>query len=310
MIPLTCSTYVLHLKMFKRDTSKRHERRLVKQNVERILRDYTNTCSFQSQSSQTHLDPSSSTSLQSQASPTMLDQNLGFHQTGCSVLTSTNVEIPSTSNQDSHLEQMDDVDSLTNVNTHSNLMTNYESEFGNSLHLESEPFSNGSVTEVSYNSGSDDWESLEGNLEIHKNIVQSKPASIFLPQWALKNNITHTALNELLVWFATNPDDSHLPVDSRTLLHTPRNVNTGMGEGRFFYFGIFNGLLKIFKRHDKDDCDTYFLDFNVDGLPIHKSTNISFWPILCRVYNYINESPFPIAIYCGPHKPPLFDFFF
>lgn len=51
------------------------------------------------------------------------------------------------------------------------------------------------------------------------------------------------------------------------------------------------------------------LDFNIDGLPIHKSTKQNFWPILCKISNYPKEPPFIVALYCGPAKPPLNEFF-
>lgn len=51
------------------------------------------------------------------------------------------------------------------------------------------------------------------------------------------------------------------------------------------------------------------MDFNVDGLPIQKSTKDSFRQILCRVANYLDEPPFVVALYCGPGKPPLQEFF-
>ncbi|KAG5869261.1 hypothetical protein JTB14_013884 [Gonioctena quinquepunctata] len=65
-----------------------------------------------------------------------------------------------------------------------------------------------------------------------------------------------------------------------------------------------SGIYKILEKY-KDDRKQCTLDFNVDGLPIHKSTKESFWPILCEIAEYPNESPFPVAIFSGPCKPPL-----
>lgn len=46
------------------------------------------------------------------------------------------------------------------------------------------------------------------------------------------------------------------------------------------------------------------MQFNIDGLPIYKSSNLNFWPILCKVLHLtINYKPYPVAIYCGPSKP-------
>lgn len=45
--------------------------------------------------------------------------------------------------------------------------------------------------------------------------------------------------------------------------------------------------------------------FNVDGLPIGKSSKYQFWPILCSVSNIQNSSPVVVAIYYGESKPNL-----
>lgn len=45
--------------------------------------------------------------------------------------------------------------------------------------------------------------------------------------------------------------------------------------------------------------------FNIDGLPIYKSSAVEFWPILCKIYKNRNIKPFVIAMYCGKGKPPL-----
>ncbi|KAJ8015923.1 hypothetical protein DPEC_G00001740 [Dallia pectoralis] len=50
------------------------------------------------------------------------------------------------------------------------------------------------------------------------------------------------------------------------------------------------------------DLDTLELSFNVDGLPLFKSSGKSMWPILCAVM----LSPvtiFPTALTCGTKKP-------
>ncbi|KAG5862746.1 hypothetical protein JTB14_025938 [Gonioctena quinquepunctata] len=137
----------------------------------------------------------------------------------------------------------------------------------------------------------------------------SENSKDFLCGWALQNNVTHTALTQLLKWLKRNPDLTDLPSDARTLLHTPsRNCLEQMGSGTFYYFGLRSGITKIFKKY-RDNNLSYSLDFNVDGLPIHKSTKESFWPILCKVAEYSDEHPFPVAIYSGPVKPPLESFF-
>ena len=131
----------------------------------------------------------------------------------------------------------------------------------------------------------------------------------FLKTWALNYNVTHSALSALLCWFQTNPTITNLPKDARTLLNTPKKNNIEkMGKGEFYYFGILNSLLARISKPELENIDTLFLDFNIDGIPLHKSTQTSFWPILCLVRN-LKTMPFPVAIYCGAGKPPLEEFF-
>lgn len=135
-----------------------------------------------------------------------------------------------------------------------------------------------------------------------------------MSEWALRNNITHTALNELLNWLKVENNMDESPIDARTLLGTPRQTEIRkMGSGSFYYFGLSEELVKINLRYESDNTTTmffsYVLSFNIDGLPLHKSSKLSFWPILCRVTNYYDEPPFLVALYCGTDKPPLNDFF-
>ena len=148
-------------------------------------------------------------------------------------------------------------------------------------------------------------ESLESELSDTSFVEECQSISSsadFLRNWALKHNVIHTAISDLLSWFKTSPDTSNLPKDARTLLRTPRQLN-------IYYFGLFEGLLKCYDKHKSTNINTFCLDFNVDGIPIHKSTLESFWPILCRVTNFPRDQPFPVAIFCGPSKPPLNAFF-
>lgn len=74
-----------------------------------------------------------------------------------------------------------------------------------------------------------------------------------------------------------------LPKDYRKLLQTPKYVNiVPAAGGHLWYNGIEKNLLYIFSKLDKDL--TIEMNFNVDGLPIFKSTTRSFWPILANIH--------------------------
>lgn len=142
-----------------------------------------------------------------------------------------------------------------------------------------------------------------------KNQIDESDPKSFLRNWALKNNITHNATSELLTWLASNPDVTVLPKCTQSLLKTPSNLKVDrMGQGEFFYFGLNEKLFPFFQQDTK--CNRVCLYFGVD-LPLHKSTTLAFWPIMCKITNNINEVGivFCVAIYCGTQKPPLEAFF-
>ncbi|CAN7950832.1 unnamed protein product, partial [Ixodes hexagonus] len=74
-----------------------------------------------------------------------------------------------------------------------------------------------------------------------------------------------------------------------------------MCDGKYCPFGVASGLL-----HELSDLpdvpDVIFLNVNVDGLPLTKSTCDQFWPILCQVTNCGKMQPFPAGVYYGQSK--------
>lgn len=80
-----------------------------------------------------------------------------------------------------------------------------------------------------------------------------------------------------------------LPKDYRTLLRTPKIVEIKpAGGGKYWYNGIERNLRLIFSNLEKDISIS--LKFNMDGLPLFKSSKVTFWPILSTVHsNNLNE---------------------
>jgi len=130
-----------------------------------------------------------------------------------------------------------------------------------------------------------------------------------LASWALKHRITRSALSDLLKTLSKHRIS--LPKDARTLFNTssvqsvvPMN-DMFHNPGEFAYFGIEkqiqNHLVHIVnERH----LNTLELFFNVDGVPLFRSSSKQFWPILCAasIDGVINK-PFVIAVFCGNSKP-------
>lgn len=74
----------------------------------------------------------------------------------------------------------------------------------------------------------------------------------------------------------------------------------------FVYFGIAQNLKRAVntKLHENQSL----LQFNVDGLPLYRSSIKQFWPILGKVFLVSDlYKPFPVAIWCGKGKPESFD---
>ncbi|GBL68864.1 hypothetical protein AVEN_149116-1 [Araneus ventricosus] len=125
----------------------------------------------------------------------------------------------------------------------------------------------------------------------------------------IKHNVTHTFINDVLQILGKHHD---LPKDARTLLDTPGMIETkDLNNGQYVHFGIHYGLEKQLTL--LENLSTIKLSFNIDGLPLFKSSSQQAWPILCLVNNIQNSKPFVIGIFSGHSKPDnvskyLFDF--
>ena len=120
-----------------------------------------------------------------------------------------------------------------------------------------------------------------------------------LAKWASQNNITREALNQLLG--ILNKSGHHLPKDARTLLQTPRHVTVQKCDGRYSYFGIASCLqMRLNVNKDfAENNDSVKLHVNIDGIPLYKSSNEQFWPILIKFSNFRSAL---IALYCRGEK--------
>ena len=143
-----------------------------------------------------------------------------------------------------------------------------------------------------------------------------------LVRWYNEYNISHQALNSLLQ--ILKPLDSSLPGDSRTLLSTKSKEIEKIGSGEYMYLGFKENILKFLhckfgskemKTGEVMQCGCLVkelkvsLNINIDGLPIFKSTNTSFWPILCSCIfnNCLCEplQPFIVSVFYGHDKPEI-----
>jgi len=102
-----------------------------------------------------------------------------------------------------------------------------------------------------------------------------------------------------------------LPKDARTILQTcPDKVAAQtVAGGLYYHFGLANGLGNILDEFGVEDDSVIKLQINIDGLPIFKSTNSQFWPILGLLTNCVKREPFVIGLFYGNSKPDDDDVF-
>lgn len=102
-----------------------------------------------------------------------------------------------------------------------------------------------------------------------------------LCSWSQRHNITQSALSDLLK-ILVSIGLNWLPTDARTLVRTPRNIQVDIvANGKMWYQGIETNLRRIF--HNLSRSIEIHLNFNIDGLPLFKSSRYEFWPILANI---------------------------
>ena len=131
-----------------------------------------------------------------------------------------------------------------------------------------------------------------------------------LARHAIKHNITHSAMSDLLKILSKHHED--LPKDGRTLLKTKsRSDITVMKDmygqnAEYVYIGLENQLIDLVKINciqSLEDKNIKLL-FSIDGLPLYKSSGKQFWPLLCCVKHCENMyKPFVVSLFCGNSKP-------
>lgn len=93
-----------------------------------------------------------------------------------------------------------------------------------------------------------------------------------LSDWATKRYVKRTVVTHIL--HILHPYHNELPLDSRTLLQTPRRIVTkSSSNGEYCHFGLVEGLrLKLMASSSNiSNGDTIHISFNIDGLPVfHK----------------------------------------
>lgn len=142
--------------------------------------------------------------------------------------------------------------------------------------------------------------------------VEMPPASLtmFLQEWSMKHLIPHNAIDDLLRGLKQH-GHPELPLTARTLLRTPRQIETVKMSGmECVHFNLRESLIEQLKHYPKEMTEqtgTLEISFNIDGLPIFKSSRVHLWPILCAIH-LTPTRVFPVTLTLGPSKPTNLDF--
>lgn len=116
-----------------------------------------------------------------------------------------------------------------------------------------------------------------------------------MKRWAtVQHQIPHNAIDTFLK--ILNPVCPDLPKDSRTLLNTPMYIEVSdLDTGKIVYLGLQSEIQKRIKLFSQSSDKEIKLSFNIDGLPLFKSSNTQLWPILAL----IKKLPMYWTICCG-----------
>ncbi|KYN01124.1 hypothetical protein ALC62_08079 [Cyphomyrmex costatus] len=125
-------------------------------------------------------------------------------------------------------------------------------------------------------------------------------------EWAREpGKLSKRKLDDLLI--KLHPAFPNLPLSYKTLLHTPGINLVPVNGGQLWYKGIAFNLNCMNLQEYLARFHEIIIDVNIDGLPLHKSTSVRFWPILGRLVKTKNE-PFIIALFKGKIDPTVQDF--
>jgi len=122
-------------------------------------------------------------------------------------------------------------------------------------------------------------------------------------EWCNVRNVNHASITELM--HILQPCFAALPRDARALLHTPRSceIKHLKSGGEYCHIGLAKGLRELFQKVPAPQTECLELQFNVDGVPLFKSSNSCLWPILCKLKDPHYMEPIVVGIYHGNEKP-------
>jgi len=147
----------------------------------------------------------------------------------------------------------------------------------------------------------------ESNSASSNEINHVDEMKLFLKQWAITNNVPISTLSSLCRGLQNNKSNcfADLPIDGRTILKTPVRLNIQeMAPGHYIHIGLTVQLKSILSKLDHVPSNKLGLIFNIDGLPLFRSSSSELYPIMFSITNVseLKSKVFPVGLYYGEKK--------
>lgn len=174
----------------------------------------------------------------------------------------------------------------------------------NTNHIEPAPM------EIYNGYDSDAYKETLSDFESDDHETSMEDVKCFLKQWTFDHNITRMALTALLKFLKVNGFD-YLPQDSRTFLKTPKSREVmEILPGRYSHIGVKVSVDHFLESQLANPIPSeLFMDFNIDGVPISRSSQSSFWLILMKIAHQEVQKIYVVGVYHGYNKPNDFNEF-
>jgi len=134
-----------------------------------------------------------------------------------------------------------------------------------------------------------------------------------LKNWAVKHNIKHEALKDLLQILSRIESKEFLncPKDPRSFLQTPRSTMLiPVNPGYYCHIGIQKAIEQQYKSFNEKLLAIIEVAINIDGLALSKSSSSELYPILCINKSLEHKNNIVlIGAYHGSEKPRNFNNF-
>lgn len=133
--------------------------------------------------------------------------------------------------------------------------------------------------------------------------------SQFMSWWITSTGCKRKASNILLHYWKIK-FNIDIPMDYRTLLHTPKLIPKYMEPGSYIHLGVRQALHRILSENQTNSSvNELLMQFFIDGVSISRSTKSDLWVIMVNVRNksFKRQTPKVIGVYLGEKKPQDFN---